>query len=410
VRADGSGDQPDIQTAINTAADGDEIVLADGRFAGDGNRDLDFRGKEITIRSQSGDPLQCIIDCEGSVAEPHRAFRFHTGETRASVVRGITIENGHTPDEGGAVRCERKTAPTFRNVNFVANDSRAVFATVASPWFDRCYFANNPGGAITCSDSSSMKVTWTGFNNNQVQGSGGAVEVFISAVELVDCQFSGNGASVDGGSVYASGSPEIPAKLTLTRCSVQGSSASSDGGALNARRTDLNLEACEFVTNQAGDEGGAVYMDSQTRGFIVNSLFANNTASDGAALMWGFETTTTVENSIVVSSEGGSPVACNAAGATPRFICSDIYGNEAGDWTGCIASQAALDGNFSADPLFCEVPLGDFTVREDSPCAPTGPCGQVGPNGVGCPAASLRTVSPDGFRERLRGAAFYPRW
>ena len=33
------------------AADGDEVVLASGAYYGNGNRDLDFRGKAITVRS-----------------------------------------------------------------------------------------------------------------------------------------------------------------------------------------------------------------------------------------------------------------------------------------------------------------------------------------------------------------------
>ena len=30
----------------------------------------------------------------------------------------------------------------------------------------------------------------------------------------------------------------------------------------------------------------------------------------------------------------------------------DVYGNEGGDWTDCIADQLGQDGNISADPLF----------------------------------------------------------
>ncbi|MCK4414565.1 MAG: hypothetical protein KAY32_13585 [Candidatus Eisenbacteria sp.] len=40
VLPDGTGDFPTIQAAIDAALDGDEILLADGTFTGDGNRDL----------------------------------------------------------------------------------------------------------------------------------------------------------------------------------------------------------------------------------------------------------------------------------------------------------------------------------------------------------------------------------
>jgi hypothetical protein len=45
------------------------------------------------------------------------------------------------------------------------------------------------------------------------------------------------------------------------------------------------------------------------------------------------------------------------------IACTNIWGNHGGDWVGCVADQAHIDGNFSADPLFCDADLGDFTSR-----------------------------------------------
>ena len=52
VRPDGTGDVATIAEAIDAATDGDVIELADGVFTGAGNRNLDFQGKAITLRSQ----------------------------------------------------------------------------------------------------------------------------------------------------------------------------------------------------------------------------------------------------------------------------------------------------------------------------------------------------------------------
>ena len=97
VAPDGSGDSPTIALAVSAAVDGDVIELTDGVFRGDGNRDVYFQGKSITIHSQSGDPATCVIDCEGAPDVERRGFLFVDHEDSGAVLRGITITNGSAP-------------------------------------------------------------------------------------------------------------------------------------------------------------------------------------------------------------------------------------------------------------------------------------------------------------------------
>ena len=71
--------------------------------------------------------------------------------------------------------------------------------------------------------------------------------------------------------------------------------------------------------------------------------------------------------------------------------CTDLFGNAAGDWVGPLAGLEDVNGNFSADPLFCDPDNGDFTIQSDSPCAPPGAtnCGLVGALPVGCGPVSV---------------------
>lgn len=96
ISPNGSGDFPTIRAAIDAAVHEDIIELTDGVFVGEDNHNLDFCGKRITVRSQSGDPECCIIDCEGN-GDPdvvERGFEFYSGECYSSVIQGLTIMNG----------------------------------------------------------------------------------------------------------------------------------------------------------------------------------------------------------------------------------------------------------------------------------------------------------------------------
>lgn len=90
VHPDGSGDYPNIQTAIDAVEPDSTILLSSGIFRGPGNRDLNLRGKEITIQSELDNPQSCILDLEGQESDRHRGFRFESGEGPSTIIRGLT--------------------------------------------------------------------------------------------------------------------------------------------------------------------------------------------------------------------------------------------------------------------------------------------------------------------------------
>jgi hypothetical protein len=144
VRPDGKGDFPTIQQAIDAAHHGDIIELADGTFVGDGNRHIDYRGKILTIRSRV-EFRPCIIDCEGSEADPHLGFNFHSSEGPSPFWRRWRSQMGTSLP--GAIWIENESSPTIRHCIFshgtAISGGGAIYCNDSSPTFIDCCFVGN---------------------------------------------------------------------------------------------------------------------------------------------------------------------------------------------------------------------------------------------------------------------------
>ncbi len=101
-----------IQDAIDHSWNSGTVWVADGVYRGPGNREIDFKGKAITVRSENG-PENCIVDCEGTETDRHRGFQLYNGEKLDSVLDGFTITNGYAR-YGGAIYCGG-VSPVIRN-------------------------------------------------------------------------------------------------------------------------------------------------------------------------------------------------------------------------------------------------------------------------------------------------------
>ena len=99
VKPDGSGDFSTIQAAIDALPSGSMIELADGIFQGDGNHNLVIQGKSMTLRSLSGNPNSCIIDCEPTSGDYCDQLGLSFGiavleaAASATILEGFTVRN-----------------------------------------------------------------------------------------------------------------------------------------------------------------------------------------------------------------------------------------------------------------------------------------------------------------------------
>jgi hypothetical protein len=201
-----------IQAAINACADGDTVIVADGTYSGAGNRNIDFLGKAITVKSQNG-PDNCIIDCKNT----GRGFYFHNGEDTSSVLEGFTIINGYASGNwslngGGGIYC-RSSSPMISNCILKRNSATygggMFIFSFAKPIITNCIFANNVannrGGGIYNSDNSDTVITNCIFTGNWAKADhgGGFFNGNQGCPILVHCTFTGNQAEGGyGGGVY----------------------------------------------------------------------------------------------------------------------------------------------------------------------------------------------------------------
>lgn len=215
VTPDGLGDYPTIQEAVDAADSKSVVELAPGVYRGEGNRDVDLRGKRLVVRAADAEPSRTIIDCEGSEKDPHRGFSFTSGEGPDCILQGLTIINGYVPPS---------EHPTLENM----------------------------GGGALCYQSSPI------LRNCRCQGCaagyGGAVYCWECAPEFIGCSFEGNHGAFFGGGIHLA-----TASATLTACAFDSNSASYGGGVAITHRSAYVVE-CTFTGNQAGEGGGLCIM------------------------------------------------------------------------------------------------------------------------------------------------------
>ncbi len=119
-----------IQKAIDVAAAGDVVEVLAGTYSGTGNRQINLKGKAITVRSAEG-AFRTTLDLGRQ-----QAFVATTGESLNTVVDGFTITNGyvsHGQDWAGKGIVEAKNAGlTIRNCIFRGNETAVSYLTSAS--------------------------------------------------------------------------------------------------------------------------------------------------------------------------------------------------------------------------------------------------------------------------------------
>jgi len=354
---DGTPEHPfdAIQEAIDAASEGDEIILADGRYSGVGNLDISFLGKAITVRSANG-PESCVVDC----AEAGRGFSFHALETRDSVLEGVTLRRcAATADDaqGGGIRCIN-SSPTIRNCVVTESFAQGFFSA---------------GGGVYClsADPAFLGCRIQGNRSSGLFSNGGAIYLDFSDAVLADCVISDNRAGFAGGGVVC----ERNSRPTFLRTTISDNMAQFGGGMIIQSASQPLLHACVIRGNMADSTAG-IQVDSSDP-VIRDSLIVGNVSfkATRGGLDTGSNSNTIVTNCTIAGNSTG--MSCNDPASEVQISNSIFFGNGM-DLIDCVPSYSLIgvgdhkigEGNITGDPLFDSE--DDYHLQAASPCVNQG--------------------------------------
>lgn len=310
-----------IQSAIDAAADDDEIIVAGGHYA----EAIDFQGKRIVVRSING-AGSVVLDASAMQAPAVTMIDVPSG----AVLKGFTIRGG-----------------TGVPLKFNSTGGGA-YVLNSSPLFQDCV-----------------------FRDTKIFGSGGGAYIDGGSPQFFSCSFLGNSATFDGGGIYARA-----ATITIAQCTFQRNQA-KHGAAIRLLRSNATVSGCLIAANGGGTDGGGGILASLSTYTVQDCIIADNSAVFGRGL-GGNSCTIHVQNTVIWGAQTGQVAHENSVVSIERSNIRACGGSGAG-WYGVIGTD--LGGNIDTDPRFRDLlgPDGvprsgdeDYTLKPNSPCIDAG--------------------------------------
>ncbi len=244
-------------------------AIADANAVGDPDT-INFAAG-LTVTLTSGDVTYTntqpiVINGNGSTIDGSNAHQLLAALATSSVtVDDITMRNGDTADDGGAIE--------------------------------------TGGGDIIVNNST--------FSGNTAGSRGGATSTLGGNYTITNSTLSGNTAGGAGGATFTLGGNH-----TITNSTFSGNTATTnDGGATRTVNGDYTITNSTFTSNTAGGAGGAIYTSSGAIS-LTDVTMSGNRAPTGAHVVGIDAPSSLVAFGSVLADPLGGGANCSIAGTT----------------------------------------------------------------------------------------------
>ena len=300
-------------------------VALESALTGGGNVTFNCGSSPVTITVTAEKAILANTSIDGenliTLSGGDKTRVFSTTNNAKLSIKNLTVANGFTTNEGGAVYNSFGSTLTVSNCKFKDNVSNQA--------------GEHGGGAIYSFPGSKVVVDESTFTGNQAS-LGGAIRILNADLTVTNSTFMNNSA-VDanvgnGGAIYVDGANADNGKIILRDSTFTNNSATSYGGAFfnsiynsNDTIVDNSIFSGNRVGGGSNGQGGAIWStgNSASGGHwqnpgnnttlkVTNTTFSGNTASEQGGGIWlakhpaGIElTNTTFSNNTATNSNGG---------------------------------------------------------------------------------------------------------
>ncbi|MBU0983977.1 MAG: PKD domain-containing protein, partial [candidate division Zixibacteria bacterium] len=327
------------------------ILLTPGTYTGAGNYDIHPSKKSLVFLGE-GSADNTIIDCQADSLNPRRGFVL-SGADSGIVIANVTVTNAYS-DTGAGMYLDSVADALIMSCRLVGNETT---------------------------------------------GDGGGLFAYLTSGSVMYCEFadnrSGPGSGASGGGVSA-----VLCSLSVWNTVFRGNVADS-GGALALSNDISRFDSCTFHADSATDGGAVCRAGGESPTHFANCTFYGNHATDsGSVLTLANNGRVQLENCLLAFNTGDYPVTWESGTCSSCAMdiwCTDIYGNEGGDYVGQLSAYLNTMNNINLDPLFCDTAGGDFSLAGPSPCASTNNAcyATIGILDVGCNTGACGNIDGD---------------